>query len=221
MSAANDRTLRIVVGYLARVDWLPLDLRDAGFVHRTAVAIDTWRADKADMWFDAEIYLALLDVAARVVGATRIVGVRSTGETVDLTEPACRRDRLALERDGNGEPFARVIFERESAFVAVVDAIPWVRVGGPAPYHDTWTIAMHTGDDVARVLAAEAMGACADAGALVEDVVRGSQRPDRPDPRIAIRERLRRLWRRIALGISPRDLTVPLHVPSPRRGSRR
>jgi hypothetical protein len=161
MSEANDRTLRIVVGYVPRVDRLPLDLRDAGLVHRTAFAVDTRRADRADMWFDAEIYLA------------------------------------------------------------VVDAIPWVRVGGPAPYHDTWTIAMHTGDDVARVLAAEAMGACADAGALVEDVVRGSQRPDRPDPRIAIRERLRRLWRRIALGISPRDLTVPLHVPSPRRGSRR
>ena len=187
-----DRTLAIVVGYLPRVDRLPSWVRSLGLNLRVAFVLDSYRLDKVDLFFDAELYAALLDEVREVCRADRIASLSPTGETLKEFRTAAdlMRDYEPLpeiERD----PLKRALVRREDTIVAAIGSEPWAEVGGPMPYNDSYTIPIYSAHDASAQLEAAARSTCRRLGAEIREVVHAGAAPTPP----GLLERLTRLWR--------------------------
>ena len=190
----QDRSLKIVVGYLASDRKLP-ERQAADLIHRTAFVLDSYRASKVDDYFDSELYAVLLETVRRVVGADRVTGIFDSGERVFVpSAEECRvlvRRTATLGADDEGDPFERVVFARGDRTVAVAGHEAYWKIGGPDPYHDSYTIPVYTREDLSEALVTEARVACSQLGAQITSVVRGAHCPRRRSIRDAVRWLLR------------------------------
>ena len=176
-----DRTLSIVVGYVPRVDALPGWVRSLGLTRRVAFVLSSYRSDKVDLFFDAELNAALLDAAREVCRADRIASMFPSDEILKEFRTATDLMREyeplpEIERD----PLERAVLQRGGMVVAAVGSEPWADVGGPMPYHDSYTIPIYSLDDAGAELEEAARSTCRRLGAEVTEVVQGSATPVPP-----------------------------------------
>lgn len=138
-------TLRIVHGYFPEVDRTPVDATAHGFGERIAFVFDTDRPDRADAFFDWALYARLADEVKSVLACDRIDALDETGSIRSFWAVG------ELGRYGVGEladePLRALTCYRGPEVVAFADAVPWARVGGPEPYHDSYTIAFFAKDE--------------------------------------------------------------------------
>lgn len=141
-------------------DWrMPRSLRAACLNHRVAVVQETGVRGCPEMYFDEDLFLALIDfVAASAPGAR--IGLADRVEDVGRRERA-PQDLLAgwarlpaTERDPVGAVIARL---GELPVMAIVTEF-WVSAGGPRPYADSYTYSVlsdrRLGDELRAFLAA-------------------------------------------------------------------
>ena len=186
----GDRTMKIVIGYVPGVDRLPKDVRALGFDRRVAFVLDTFRADKVDMFFDTELYAALLDAVREASRANRLSVVSSSGKTLDLPNGYAVVGLLERNAESMREPLFRVIMNRDGTPVSAVDLEPWAHIGGPRPYHDSYTMAVYSRDDLAERLEGAARAVCRRLGAEVTELVRASDIPSLGPILLRIKKRL-------------------------------
>lgn len=167
----------MVVGYLPRVDELPREARAFGFVQRVALALDTWRSDKVDMYFDVDLYAAMLDVFGQVLGSNQMslrLNSREKAEAAGALDVKRRLEELPeLER----KPVPTILLKHGDLMVGLVESVMWVRVGGPYPYADSYTVALYSREDVAARLESMVRSRCEREGAELTEVVRASATP--------------------------------------------
>jgi hypothetical protein len=175
-SVDEDRTLKIVVGYLAG-DRPLRGFRGSGLAHRIAFVLDSYRAAKVDAHFDSELYAALIDRVREVVGADLVTGFFESGGSVDVSPTEWRDMQRIDELLDAAEPFERVVFLRRPAVVAVAALEPYVRIGGYEPYHDSYCVPVFTKEDVSEALVAEARIVCSVVGATITGIHRGHDAP--------------------------------------------
>ena len=173
----NERALTMVVGYIPRVDALPREARALGFVQRVALALDTFRSDKVDLHFDVDLYAAMLDVIGQVLGSNRMSLRLSSRETAEVAGAHDVKRRLEELPELEREPVPTILLKRDGLTVGLVESVLWARVGGPRPYHDSYTMAVYSSQDVAARLESMVRSRCAREGAELTEVVRASPTP--------------------------------------------
>lgn len=172
------RTMKVVVGYVPRVDQRPRWAQDLGFDRRVAFVLETYRPDQGpDMFFDLELYAALLQGAREVFQADRMVVVSPQGRTTELAEAPDVVRLLELRRELDREPLEQLVLRRGDAVVASIGSEPWANAGGPSPYHDSYTVPIYSSEDRSTDLIAAARATRHELGAVIEEVIHADAEP--------------------------------------------
>jgi hypothetical protein len=173
----TDRALRMVVGYVSRVDALPREARALGFASRIALVLDAFRSDKVDLHFDVDLYAALLDVIGQALGSNQMSLRLRSRETVEADGALDVKRRLEEFPELMRGPVPTILLKRDGLTVGLVESVLWANVGGPHPYHDSYTMAVYSSEDIAERLEPMVRSRCEREGAELTEVVRASPTP--------------------------------------------
>lgn len=143
-----DEAIKTQISFVAGIDGIhpaPACVQEAGLTHRFAVIQQTWRPDSADMYFDEALWLALVDFAVRF----------SPGADVRIGEAGLDADAYLRSWKTTDDPGPeQVEASVQGRPVLVIAPEFWANVGGPAPYHDSYTYSLYSNEDIsARILA--------------------------------------------------------------------
>jgi hypothetical protein len=153
-----------------------------GLGHRFAVIQETYRPDKTYMYFDEALWRQLLEFARETAPGARVEIVASRG----LTEMDA--DDFLAANASLQEPPAFLFVRANGALSLCIETEYWVRGGGPWPYHDSYTYAIWSSDDVSAHVIRFLREADASASwAIASDVLAPSTQPSR----------MRWLWARL------------------------
>src|SRR5262249_58590405 len=98
---------------------------------------ETYRPDKVDAYFDAELYGALLEAVRNVLNAEKLTAVLPSGKTEDVSDPTACLKLLRSVPEVEQRPFERVTCHRDRTVLGLIGSEPWAAVGGPRPYDDS------------------------------------------------------------------------------------
>lgn len=177
--SVTDRTLCMVSGYHA-ASFSPADAFESGLRHRFALVLDTYRRDTEDLYFDTSLFQRLVPTLCQTIGFDAVA--------IRMTEGSCLHSFDDLARHYAGleesehEPPARIDLLRAGELVGVVETEFWTMVGGPSPYHDSYTLSFYTDRDRSPELQRESETACSEIGAVITGYHKGqeSKEPYRP-----------------------------------------
>lgn len=177
--SGTDRTLCLVSGYHA-ANFPPADAFELGLRHRFAVVLNTYRRDKADMYFDSSLYLLLVRTVCQAIGYDCVTIRMIEGVRFHSFDDLARQyaDLEELEQ----KPPARIDMYKSGQLVGVVETELWAMVGGPSPYHDSYTLSFYTHGDRSPELRRVSETACSEAGAVITGYHEGQEckKPYRP-----------------------------------------
>ena len=170
----NNNTYSVVLGYLDN-DTLPLELRRLGLQHRSAILLSPKPDEGTEPELNRKLYLAMLEIAFDAASATEAeVLLLDGGETKRVSDVAALK-RLFTSLPEPTEPFPEVLFVAGTSPTAALISEPYAHVGGPSPYHDTYTVSLFADDDCCRRFVAALEAA---AGTKPEQVVQGLVGPN-------------------------------------------
>ena len=140
--------IRFVSG-IDSVTRIPKLVRLSDLRRRFAVIQDTYRSDSAEMYFDEALWCSLFEFAKQYAPAVRvsIVLERDIKEMLELSVDAFDSYWRILE-DRCPPPF--VLVRDSDKLVLFVATEYWNRVGGPMPYHDSYTYSLFSREDVSQ-----------------------------------------------------------------------
>jgi hypothetical protein len=174
---SDKRMVKLVRGYVQNIDHLPRDLKDLGLIHRFAVVQDTYRPGDADPYIDMSLYETVVNTVYRVTDATGIdIQLEDKAEVESDLNDFKNRVRQ-ITKAPNPEPFPRINLRQGMSAIAVIECVPWWRVGGKEPYHDSCTLSIFTRSDLSDRLERELRADLDQAGVTVESVVQGQDSP--------------------------------------------
>jgi hypothetical protein len=116
-----------------------------GLTHRFAVIQETYRPDKATegMYFDEALWRRLLEFA-RETAPDAQVGIVAC----DCAEEMDAHDFLAANASIEGPPASLLVRANATLLLCIEETQYWTQVDGPWPYHDSYTYAIWSNDDV-------------------------------------------------------------------------
>lgn len=161
----SDRTVQIVTGYHEFTPPNPAVDTVAGLPFRFAVVLDSYRADSASAIFDSELYCAAVGAVTKILNVDSLVisgeceACTSVGELESYYQTVAAEDR---------EPPNWIRCLRNEKTVAVCASELWVRVGGPEPYHDGYTLSVFVPHDVGEALRKVCEDAVTACGGIIE-----------------------------------------------------
>jgi hypothetical protein len=172
VGVTNDRSLCLVSGYHA-VSYPPVAAYEAGMRHRFAVVLDTYRRDKIDMFFDSSLALLLVPALCQIIRYDQLSIRMAGGATISSIEELARHYSGLEEVDR--DPPACIEVWRGGAIGAIVQTEWWSSVGGPSPYHDSYTISFYTANDHSSEFRQAIEDLCLAAGASITGFYREEQ----------------------------------------------
>lgn len=137
----NDRTLAIVAGY-HECNYPPQKAYDAGLTERFAVVFDTYRREREGMYFDAPLFMGILTAICQAIphdSLTIDMGGGHDFHSLDEFSGWC----LKRTEEDSEPPKGIRLFQGDRTVVAHAEVEEWVSVGGPAPYHDSYTLSFY------------------------------------------------------------------------------
>jgi hypothetical protein len=141
-----DGPIRTDVNFVAGFDGaarLPAAARS--FTHRFAVIQETYRPDSVDMYFDAPLWLSLVD----------FISGHSPGAEVRIGKSALDPEAYLGFWRAAVDPMPEDIEVRRRGELVLYLAVEfWTHVGGPAPYHDSYTYSLLSNEDLSGRLIA-------------------------------------------------------------------
>ncbi|HEV3343190.1 MAG TPA: alpha/beta fold hydrolase [Pirellulales bacterium] len=143
--SANYRQIALVAGYHP-CSFPPPTAYDAGLKQRFAVVLSSYRPDKEDMFFDAELFVLIADALLQAIPHDSLdiefgVGAPHLKSLTELTELYASQNEIDHEPPNSMKAFFG------DRLVAVEETEPWAAVGGPAPYHDSFTMSFYTAEE--------------------------------------------------------------------------
>lgn len=167
--------VKFVRGFVAGVDKLPKVADRHGFRTRIAFVIDSFREGAADAVFDADVYIAMISAVAEAVDACEFrIGAQSVSSISEVA------DQMASVPREDREPFETVFLSNLEKPQAIVFSEPWVRVGGPDPYHDAYVAAVLTDSDSVERVEKCARQKCEQVGVEVVETIIAQEAPTTP-----------------------------------------
>lgn len=142
-------TIRFVTGAESRRIY-PRSLRGTALQTRFAVIQDSHREGDPDMYFDEGLWRRLVSFAG-AYSPTGQVMVADRHEDIGKAEAPLETflARFSQTSAAEREPPAVIVRDQGEIILAVVPEI-WAAVGGPAPYHDSYTYSIFSKQDLGR-----------------------------------------------------------------------
>jgi hypothetical protein len=111
---------------------------------------DTHRADSVDMFFDEPLWNALLDFASTFTtrGVVTVIQrpMSKRGRNPRVTDETALLDYFSwpvMSAEERG-PAEAIIVRRSGVIVLYIATLCWANVGGPSPYHDSYTYSVYS-----------------------------------------------------------------------------
>ena len=175
-----ERRVTLVAGYEPAFGKPPSDVAKAGLTATLAAVLATSRPDSSDTVRDHALWLACMRAVTDVVAAdetevcrerraslvNRLLG-RRIGESVG----ALPTYALRLSSAADAPDWALIRWTRAGALVAAALCEPWDLVGGPEPYHDSYTTCVFVVPSVSSALAERVRFRVEEEGGHVDMVV--------------------------------------------------
>jgi hypothetical protein len=139
---SNQRRLALVAGYHA-CSFPPPFAADAGLKERFAVVLDSFRADKDGMFFDAELFVQITAALLQAI-PHHSLDIEIGANQAPLHSMPALADCYARQEESEREPPLRMKMYSDQRLVACEETEWWVQVGGPAIYHDSYTFSFYT-----------------------------------------------------------------------------
>jgi hypothetical protein len=140
---ANYRRIALVAGYHP-CSFPPAAAYAAGLKERFAVVLSSYRSEKREMFFDADLFALLTGALLQVVPHDSLdielgVGLPALHSLRELTERQAGQDEMDLPLRMRVYCDGRIVALEETEF--------WSEVGGPDPYHDSFTLSFYTAEN--------------------------------------------------------------------------
>jgi hypothetical protein len=171
-SVVSDRNLCLVSGYHAAT-YPPDAAYEAGLGHRFAVVLDTYRKDKADMFYDSDLVLLLVPKLCQIIGFDQLEIRMADGTRFQSFEELTRYQNGQREADRDPPNWMELCSGGKLS--GIVETESWMAVGGPPPYHDSCTLSFYTADDRSMEFRQLSEHVCSEAGACITGFHVGSQ----------------------------------------------
>jgi hypothetical protein len=142
--AVGFRQIALVAGYHP-CSFPPSIAYDNGLRVRFAVILSSYRPDKDGMFFDADLFVLLTCAMLKVIPYDSLS--IETGEFLRLSSLPDLVGHYADQDENDREPPDRIKISYSGRLVAVEETEAWMAVGGPAPYHDSYTFSFYTAED--------------------------------------------------------------------------
>jgi hypothetical protein len=121
--------------------------KSAGLNRRFAIIQETYRPDCVDVYFDEPLWLSLLEFAKRTSTNVQIGVTQNSSKKVALENFLADFSKLPNE-ERHPPPF---IFGSEEGMLKIaIETEYWNNVGGPMPYHDSYTYSIYSSDPVGK-----------------------------------------------------------------------
>lgn len=140
----NERTFKLVVG-VHRETPIPDDTRTLNLSCRTALVLDTYRSWSPDMYFDAELFVTLLDPIDRFLGAASFAVRLYEPERLHVCEGLASLSSFYSSHPPDAGTPEHATWTRDQRTIARGFSERWDLVGGPSLYHDSCTFSIFTG----------------------------------------------------------------------------
>ena len=178
VSTVNHRSLALVFGYLKDIDY-PNDVaKRLGFNKRFAIAIDTYRPDLGYMFFDVELLFLILSSVLKAFKFTSIEIQLDEGNKKSAASLNELREVLYEEPDEElREPFNHMKVRAGDEICCYVQTEFYTRIGGPDPYHDTYTFSFYVDEYERPALQNNIYQICAANNIIVREIRTGYDTP--------------------------------------------
>jgi hypothetical protein len=142
----SDRTLNLIFGYLPGLDNLNPRASKCALNQRFAAAMQTYRSEKAEMYFDCELFVALLTLVSQSVphNEVRLCMDKEGHEMLSSIEELSKR--YSEVEDEERQPMYWAEMTCGKQVVCYLETEWYVLVGGPVPYHDSYTLSVYLGE---------------------------------------------------------------------------
>jgi hypothetical protein len=127
---------------------IPSVIKELSFDHRFAVIQQTYRCDLPDIYFDHLLWEIILEFALQF------------GQTVDVRivahegVPEVKSEEFVASFDKLGgmdrEPPEFIIVREKGEIVLCIATEYWAHIGGPSPYHDSYTYSFYSSTDISK-----------------------------------------------------------------------
>lgn len=173
------RAVSIVHGFVPGVDKKCRKAARLGLASRFAFVLDSHREGSADMVFDRDLFLDLLDLATEMVEFDEIEIEGFDGERTKVRTRDGIRTYPFANAQGEVEPFRWIWFRHNHQVVCFGEMLCYTAVGGPAPYSDSYAFSLFRSTWDRQAVASLLLVHCLTHGVAVprilvgEDQVRG------------------------------------------------
>jgi len=167
------KAVTLVTGYL-EADRMPTLARESGLPGRVAVVLPSYYENAVDAVLDEDLYLDIIAVLTRLVPPWSATIRTNDSGTVGMASLDEIREVLTREREPR-EPFPEMKLFENGTLKTKVLFEPYVRFGGPEPYHDSYTLSVYS-DPTDCDRTAGALEAAFKANRISVTVIEGAKR---------------------------------------------
>lgn len=118
---------------------MPAEAKSAGLTHRLGVVLKTDDPEKPDWVFNVELFIPIIESLLSLIEHADTMFQfpdRREFSSIDALAGWYR----SLEEIDRDPPERILLLNRPDSASCLIRVIPWVQVGGPEPYHDTYVI---------------------------------------------------------------------------------
>jgi hypothetical protein len=134
---------------------LPKAAADAALTFRTAVIQHSFVSGLDEMFHDAALWQAIIAFVRDFEGGGEISvrrDVRGRSEMISLAEYVSEIDASVPEDEGDPPRAGAMFLWQKGSLRLYVEPENWFAVGGPAPYHDSFTYSIYAERDITAEL---------------------------------------------------------------------
>jgi hypothetical protein len=173
----NDKSVALIFGYIPEIDYPNEQAKSLGLDCRFAFALDTYRQDKMDIFFDKELFIELLISALNYVGFDRVaVSGKAMDEKILHSVTDIRTISPYIINDED-EPCEKIKVYKKDEIVCLCDTSFFITCGGSHPYHDTYTFSFYVKDFDREILQKNLTACCESNNTFIRDICTGNNRP--------------------------------------------
>lgn len=182
------RPFSLVFGYLPEIDDKFSLAIDRTLNRRFAIVLDSHRPSLGEMYYDWEILFNFLVDVASLWDYDKIT-VLYNGKTEYFTSINAVRPEHVTKLGPESDYFDQIELSMGNASICIINPEPYYSIGGPAPYHDSFTFAFYLKEYNKNKIVDTSKFVAEKYGYTLQDIIIGNDQP-----KISLLTRLKRLF---------------------------
>lgn len=172
----TERTFKMVLGF-HRETPVPSDVQRLNLPYRTAIVLDTYRSWSPDMYFDSQLFLALLAPIDRsFTPSTLSIAIQLyEPERLQTIEGLAELAAFYAAQPSDADIPDEATWVRDGHIIARGFSERWDLVGGPSLYHDSLTFSVFSRTPLPDSVLAQVRGASSLLGAEMTELSYGHE----------------------------------------------